>query len=229
MSESYYDNATLDEDGNVDVQGRADLEKYRIRPRARDHGAVRTLTGTSGDAGRGRQNALGNVGGYNKSKFDQRFLKEALVMARGGLTEHEISDAFDISNGTLQLWKKEYPELAIALLEGRSIWDDRVEASLAQAAIGYSHPAVQILMTKEGDVVQVDYVKHYPPNVQAANLWLANRKQKEWGASIGENTPQHLLLTAKLDEMASKIEAIAAMDPKDSAKAEAGEVKPSGD
>ena len=66
-----------------------------------------------------------------------------------------------------------------SLKVGKDIPDQNVERSLYQRAIGYSHPDVDIRVV-DGDVVQTEIVKHYPPDTTAAIFWLKNRKPKDW-------------------------------------------------
>ena len=135
----------------------------------------------------GHQNSTGNSGGWGKSKFREEFVKQALVAARSGMTDVEIAQLFGVTPHGLLLWKYQHPELNEALKEGKALWDSRVEASFAQVAIGYSHPAEKIFMTKDGDIVRAPYTKVYPPSYAAAALWLANRKPREWGKKAGED------------------------------------------
>jgi hypothetical protein len=56
-----------------------------------------------------------------------------------------------------------------------------VKRSLYQKAVGYSHESVKIYADpKTGDVVQVPYIEHFPPDTTAGIFWLKNRKPKEW-------------------------------------------------
>jgi hypothetical protein len=50
---------------------------------------------------------------------------------------------------------------------------------LYQRAIGYSHDDTHIAVSA-GTVHQTPMVKHYPPEVQAAQWWLKNRQPGKW-------------------------------------------------
>ena len=57
--------------------------------------------------------------------------------------------------------------------------DDVIEKSLFHRAKGYSHDDVHV-SAYMGDVIITDLIKHYPPDTKACELWLRNRKRKEW-------------------------------------------------
>ena len=61
----------------------------------------------------------------------------------------------------------------------KASFDDRVERSLAQRALGYSYHAEKPFQYK-GAVVKVRYVEHVPPDVAAAKFWLLNRRRAQW-------------------------------------------------
>jgi hypothetical protein len=56
-----------------------------------------------------------------------------------------------------------------------------VAKRLYNRACGYSHKAVKIF-TPAGasEPVYAPYIEHYPPDTQAASLWLRNRQKAKW-------------------------------------------------
>lgn len=100
-------------------------------------------------------------------------------MASAGATDTEIAEKLGIHVTTFYDWRHAHPEFAKATQLGKEAADDRVERSLYHRAIGYSHPAVKI-MQSEGEVIVEPYVERYPPDTQAASLWLRNRRPKDW-------------------------------------------------
>ena len=155
----------------------------------------------------GNKYATGGPGGWgDKSKFKQEYIREASIAARAGMTEHEIADLFDVTTKGLQLWKYQYPELREALAAGKEIWDNRVEASFAQVAVGYDIKAEKIFMTKDGDIVRAEYIKHYPPNHAAAAIWLANRKPKEWTKRALENDSGNVTVNVTVQQVRATIQ-----------------------
>ena len=146
-------------------------------------------------------------------KFKAIFIKQACILAEAGLTEVEIARAFDVSFMTMQVWKRNFPELKEQLVKGKELFDSRIEHSIAQAAIGYEHPAVQIFLSKEGEVVEVPYIKRYPPSVAAAELWLRNRRERSNGRLEAGDIQNQRTLSEKLDEMNKKLEHIKVETP----------------
>ena len=81
---------------------------------------------------------------------------------------------------TLERWKKYYPEFRGALKVSKDVFDDKIERSLAQRAIGYSHPAVKAFVTRDGKIVEHHYIEHYPPDPTSMIWWLKNRRPDRW-------------------------------------------------
>ena len=115
-----------------------------------------------------------------KSLFRPEYILIAKAAARFGAIEDEIADELNISLGTLDNWKKTKPEFLSALKAGKEASDFRVERSLYQRAIGYSHPAVKAFMTRDGKIVEHHYIEHYPPDPTSMIWWLKNRRPDRW-------------------------------------------------
>ena len=113
------------------------------------------------------------------TSFRPEYVEQARKLAQLGAVDVEIADFFGVCRRTLHAWRSTYPELAEAMKVGKDAADDRVEHSLFHRALGYSHPAVKI-MVADKVVVREDYVEHYPPDTAAAIFWLKNRRKTEW-------------------------------------------------
>ena len=50
---------------------------------------------------------------------------------------------------------------------------------LYKRALGYEHPEVHV-SNYQGEITLTPLTKHYPPDTQAASLWLRNRQPKKW-------------------------------------------------
>lgn len=115
------------------------------------------------------------------SKFKPEMAEQARKLSLLGATDRELADFFSVSLSTLSLWKVEHPEFSDALKLGKEAADARVERSLYQKAIGYSHDAVKIFADpKTGAEQLVPYTEHYAPDTTAAIFWLKNRRPQEW-------------------------------------------------
>jgi hypothetical protein len=58
--------------------------------------------------------------------------------------------------------------------------DADVAVKLRERALGYSHQSEKIFLTKDGEVVRVETIEHYPPDTKAAETWLYNRQPSKW-------------------------------------------------
>ena len=92
----------------------------------------------------------------------------------------DLAKIFEISERTLNYWKKKYPEFLQALERGKEGADIRVARSVYEAAVGYEHPEVKIFLGPKGKPVIVKTTKHYPPDIGAAKMWLGNRQPEKW-------------------------------------------------
>ena len=95
-----------------------------------------------------------------------------------GLTDADLAFAFDVSEVTINNWKK-YKAFASSLKRGKMVADSTVAQSLYRRAVGYErHEKSQIeVMAGEGvrEMRNVETIKYFPPDVQACEIWLRNR------------------------------------------------------
>jgi hypothetical protein len=96
-----------------------------------------------------------------------------------GLTNNEMASAMNVEVGAIQQWKVDHPEFRKAIERGGVHADAKVAQSTYHRALGYRAPAVKI-MQHEGEPIIVPYTEHYPPDTQAARLWLTNRQPEKW-------------------------------------------------
>lgn len=119
------------------------------------------------------------MAGGRPSSYKDEFAKQAEKLCALGATDEDLADFFDVSIRTINNWKGSYGEFLHALKGGKDKADDRVERSLYQRAIGYSHDAVH-MSSYQGVVTQTPYREHFPPDTTAAIFWLKNRRSEEW-------------------------------------------------
>jgi hypothetical protein len=113
-------------------------------------------------------------------RWQPEFAEQAGKLVALGATQEEMADFFECSISTIRSWSVTVPEFSRALAAGRDAFTDRVVRSLAQRAIGYTFDTVKVFMTKSGDVVQVPFREHVPPDVTACIFWLKNRDKENW-------------------------------------------------
>lgn len=117
--------------------------------------------------------------GGRPSSYKPEYAAQAAKLCSLGATDVEMADFFEVATSTLYLWKNTHPEFSEALKAAKENADNRVERSLYQRALGYSHEAVKIISVG-GEVQSVPYREHYAPDTTAAIFWLKNRRPDEW-------------------------------------------------
>lgn len=119
------------------------------------------------------------------SSYKPEFAKQAVKLCDLGATDEDLAEFFGVNVRTIARWKIEHDDFCQALKAGKAGADDRVERSLFQRAVGYSHDSVKILTVSLGnnagsEVREVPFVEHYPPDTTAAIFWLKNRRPEQW-------------------------------------------------
>lgn len=121
--------------------------------------------------------------GGRPTKYDPKNTpKLAYAMALAGRTDAQIADFLEVSEQTLNTWKKEHPEFLESLKAGKQEPDDMVERSLFERATGYDNKdAVKIFMPANAEEpVYAPYIEHVVPDVTAQIFWLKNRRPDRW-------------------------------------------------
>jgi hypothetical protein len=114
------------------------------------------------------------------SKYQKEFDEIAQRLALLGLTNGEIAKYFDVAPSTFNLWLVEHQSFSEAVKEGREGADGRVAAALFHRAMGYKVETTKIIQTKDGGIVKVPHVEHYPPDPTSCIFYLKNRQPKFW-------------------------------------------------
>jgi hypothetical protein len=113
------------------------------------------------------------------TKYKPEYVDQVEKLCKLGATDKEIADFFDVTESTLNEWKKAYQEFSVSLKAGKLIADAMVAEKLFQRATGFTHPEIDIKMY-EGKIIKTPIIKQYPPDSTAAIFWLKNRKPEQW-------------------------------------------------
>ena len=135
------------------------------------------------------------------SKYDPKLVQQAEKLAKLGATDREVADFFEVAESTVSLWKVQHPEFSEALKVGKDSADERVIQSLYRRALGYSHDATKIAVNSQGEITQVPFVEHYPPDTTAAIFWLKNRRRDEWRDKQEIEHSGHVTLGDAIDQL----------------------------
>jgi hypothetical protein len=117
--------------------------------------------------------------GGRPTKYKEEYESQAYALAQKGFTDAEIADVFQVTEQTVNNWKKDYPQFFESLKAGKEIADQKVVKSLYERALGYSHPEVHITQ-HQGKVTKTDVIKHYAPDPTSMIFWLKNRNPDQW-------------------------------------------------
>ena len=103
------------------------------------------------------------------SRYKPEFCILATQFCKLGMTNPQLSKAFDVSLSTLKRWLQDKPEFQAAIKKGRIFADAEVAEGLFKKATGYT-------LNK----------RHYPPDTAAAFIWLKNRRPDLWRDKVRE-------------------------------------------
>lgn len=139
--------------------------------------------------------------------------------AREGLFDKDIAKKMNVSEATLNNYKKKYPEVKQALRKGKEIVDIEVENALFKKALGYNVPVQKAFKLKDivygengkkiSETERIEYAEeeiHVPADTTAQIFWLKNRKKAQWRdkveyeANTGEINKVKELLSKITDE-----------------------------
>jgi len=113
------------------------------------------------------------------TKYRDEFCIQAEKLCKLGAIDTELADFFEVSESTLNLWKLEFPQFSESIKKGKMLADAEVAEKLYQRATGYSHPDTDIKMF-DGQIIETEITKHYPPDTTAAIFWMKNRQPAKW-------------------------------------------------
>jgi hypothetical protein len=130
-------------------------------------------------APKGNKNAVGNKGGGRRSQYKPEYAGWAEKLAKLGATDADLAEAFDVTEATINAWKKAHVEFALSLKSGKLVADAEVAEALYRRAVGYSHPDVHI-SNYQGEITVTPIEKHYPPDPTSMIFWLKNRQPAKW-------------------------------------------------
>jgi hypothetical protein len=98
-----------------------------------------------------------------------------------GYTDYSIADRLGIHQNTWMRYKDNYSILGDLYTRARAHKSALVMHKQYERAIGYEHKDLFIAQY-QGQIVEKEIVKHYPPDVQAADLYLRNNMEDYKGA-----------------------------------------------
>lgn len=105
----------------------------------------------------------------------------AKALCARGATVAELATAFDVAISTIWQWKISHPEFFESCKLGAEAANERVEHSMFERAVGYTHEAIKIFMPAGASKpIYAPYLEHVPPDPRAGEFWLTNRAPDRW-------------------------------------------------
>ncbi|MGF6211785.1 helix-turn-helix domain-containing protein [Comamonas odontotermitis] len=111
--------------------------------------------------------------------YREEYSDWALKLAKLGATDKDLAEAFEVTEQTVNTWKKVHPDFFESIKKGKTRADAEVASKLFHRATGYEHPENDI-KSVNGEIVITPTIKHYPPDTTAAIFWLKNRRPDLW-------------------------------------------------
>jgi hypothetical protein len=132
--------------------------------------------------------------------YKPEFCKQATELCLLGATDADLARFFEVSEMTVNNWKKNYPDFLLALKKGKEIADGAISKSLYRRGIGYTHKEEKIFCY-EGEIIRADTLKHYPPETIACIFWLKNRRPDLWRDRPLENSKSAIIPVLSVEEV----------------------------
>ncbi|MCP1317840.1 helix-turn-helix domain-containing protein [Halomonas sp. 707B3] len=113
------------------------------------------------------------------SEYQPEYAEQAYRLMLLGMTRNQIAEFFEVSEATIYNWCHKYPDFLESIRRGSALADAHVAEALYKRAIGVVLPETHVAQ-HQGQVILTDLHRHYPPDTQAARLWLKNRQPELW-------------------------------------------------
>jgi hypothetical protein len=113
------------------------------------------------------------------TEYKKEYDEQAEKLCKLGAIDTELADFFNVSEQTINTWKKKHPSFLESIKRGKEIADMEVANSLYKKATGYTTDDVKIFQY-EGMPVKVPYIKEYQPDTTSIIFWLKNRRPDKW-------------------------------------------------
>ncbi len=102
-----------------------------------------------------------------------------------GYSDKKLADFFNVSEQTINAWKKAHKEFFECLRAGKDKADAEVVSALYRRACGYTVETSKPVNVSDGSgegshVEQHTQEQHFPPEPGAAKMWLVNRQPEHW-------------------------------------------------
>jgi hypothetical protein len=130
-----------------------------------------------------------------RSEYDEQAYKLCLL----GATDAQLGNFFGVTEQTVNNWKDVHPSFFGSITRGKEQADAEIAEALFHRARGYEHPEDDIRTVSVpgggSEIVITPTTKRYPPDTQAASLWLRNRQPRLWRDKVEQQISGEVQLT----------------------------------
>lgn len=112
------------------------------------------------------------------TSYQESYVHWAYQLCFLGATDQQLAQAFDVSEQTINTWKKKYPDFLESINRAKMCADAEVAYSFYKSAIG-EQLIVETQETEQGTILKT--TRTTLPNFNAQRYWLRNRQPKLWG------------------------------------------------
>ena len=133
------------------------------------------------------------------TKWNNFRSSEGFKYALLGATDEKIASLMDIDINTLNAWKRDHPEFGRALKDGKMKADAEVAHAMYRRATGFWIDIVEPVVLKNGDIVEVNKRKYYPPDGMVGLKWMALRQRELWAEVTRIEATQTNINITKID------------------------------
>ncbi|WP_312557897.1 terminase [Empedobacter brevis] len=139
-------------------------------------------------APKGNKYAEGNEGGA-PTLYKKEYNEQAFNYCLLGATDKQLGEFFNVTEQTINNWKKEHEEFFESIRAGKEIADIQVAKSLYQNCLGATLTKEKEVKVKKIDpetlkiiegVEVVTLQEQLPPDTNAIKFWLTNRQSENW-------------------------------------------------
>lgn len=135
------------------------------------------------------------IGRPTKYKEEYAELVYKIYLLNSAATDKDVALFFDVEEKTINNWKEEHPEFLQSIREGRVIADQNVAESLYSLTQRRRKNVEKVFVSK-GEPIKVDTYEELEPDTKACQLWLMNRRRKDWGGAniLDEDGALHIVV-----------------------------------
>ncbi len=127
----------------------------------------------------------GKRGGGRPSDYHSDYCDEAMKLCMlFGATDVQLAEYFEVSEVTINAWKKKDAEFLESIRSGKVFADAKVANSLYNRAIGTTVEECCETVCSDGQIIALKTKKQLPGDVQAQRFWLKNRQPDKWTENI---------------------------------------------